>query len=65
MSTVPELIAADETGMQAAGLSVITNTWAKPAAFHGHEAVVRAAAQASVSLQRVIESILSRLEEEV
>ncbi len=65
MSTVPELIAADETGMQAAGLSVITNTWAKPAAFHGHEAVVRAAAQASVSLQSVIESILSRLEEEV
>ncbi|MDP6358723.1 MAG: purine-nucleoside phosphorylase [Planctomycetota bacterium] len=65
MSTVPELMAAEEAGMQAAGLSVITNTWAKPAAFHGHDAVVKAAAKASVNLQGIIERILTRLEEEV
>ena len=59
MSTVPELLAADRTGMDAAGLSVITNSWAKPITFHGHQAVVKAATEASVKLQRFIQSFLA------
>jgi purine-nucleoside phosphorylase len=61
MSTVPELAAADQAGMDAAGLSVITNTWAKPTEFHGHEAVVKAAAEASVKLQRFLRSWLRQM----
>ena len=62
MSTVPEVLVAQELGMRVLGLSIVTNV-ARPDAPHVVDAshVVSAAEQAEPHVQMIVESVLASL----
>jgi purine-nucleoside phosphorylase len=59
MSTVPELLTARPTALQAAAISVITNVWREDITIGGHEEVLEASKAASRRLDKLFRHILS------
>jgi len=61
MSTVPELLTAQNTATEAAAVSVITNVWKEGEAIGGHLEVLEASKQASLRLDKLLKAIISKL----
>jgi purine-nucleoside phosphorylase len=59
MSTVPELETAQQAGIGAAAVSVITNVWKPDEAIGGHEEVLQAAKEASQRLDKLFRAVVS------